>query len=83
MITGIRGLMPVVTPRLTGHNAQRWSGIIGAGVVENKGFKGIYLSKHHSVPTYQDRVAHDGTRGVQVCRDPNPGFGSLHARNGR
>ena len=22
--------MPVITPRLTGHNARRWSGIIGA-----------------------------------------------------
>ena len=31
MITGIRGaLMPVITPRLTGHNARRGSGIIGA-----------------------------------------------------
>ena len=34
--------MPVITPRPTGHNAQRWSGIIGAMVVENKGFKGIH-----------------------------------------
>ena len=34
--------MPVVTPRPTGHNAQRWSGIIGAMMVENKGFKGIH-----------------------------------------
>eukprot|EP01046_Picozoa_sp_COSAG06_P030050 COSAG06_NODE_2833_length_6205_cov_3.583361_2_plen_98_part_00 len=25
---GHKGLMPVITPRLTGHNARRWSGII-------------------------------------------------------
>ena len=33
VITGLRALMPVITPRLTGHNARRWSGIIGVGVV--------------------------------------------------
>jgi hypothetical protein len=43
------GLMPVITPRPTGHNAQRWSGIIGAMVVENKGFKGIHSNQHHLV----------------------------------
>ena len=43
MITGIRRLMPVITSRPTGHNARRWSGIIGAG--GNKWFKGIFVSK--------------------------------------
>eukprot|EP01044_Picomonas_judraskeda_P016173 COSAG03_NODE_2831_length_2424_cov_7.489462_2_plen_211_part_00 len=33
LTTGIRALMPVITPRPTGHNARRWSGIIGVGVV--------------------------------------------------
>jgi hypothetical protein len=31
--------MPVITPRPTGHNAQRWSGIIGAGWWKIKGLK--------------------------------------------
>ena len=44
--------MPVITPRPTGHNAQRWSGIIGAMVVEKKGFKGIHSSQYHSVHAY-------------------------------
>ena len=49
--------MPVITPRPTGHNAQRWSGIIGAMVVENKGFKGIHSNQHHLVHAYH-RITH-------------------------
>ena len=33
------GIMAVIRPRPTGHNAQRWSGIIGARVVKIKGFR--------------------------------------------
>ena len=34
---GHKALMPVITPRLTGHNARRWSGIIGARWRKNEG----------------------------------------------
>ena len=32
LITGIRRLMPVITPRLTGHNARRWLDLAGQTV---------------------------------------------------
>jgi hypothetical protein len=35
----IAGLMPVITPRLTGHNARQWSGIIGARWRKTEGLK--------------------------------------------
>ena len=57
LLLPVTGLMPVVTRRLTGHNAQRWSGIIGAMVVEKKGFQGIHSSQHHSVHAYH-RITH-------------------------
>ena len=40
--------MPVITPRPTGHNAQRWSGIIGARVVKIKGLRAyiqVYIAQ--------------------------------------
>ena len=51
LITGIKGgLMPVITPRLTGHNARRWPGIIGAGWRKNEVPKpGIRDSKQRVV----------------------------------
>ena len=41
-------LMPVITPRPTGHNAQRWPGIIGAGVMKIKGLRAyiqVYIAQ--------------------------------------